>query len=257
MRFLTIVIMMLLPVQALAGDISATFKNADGTTMTLSSRDPEHARMDGSPDAYTLMQGNKIYMVSNDGQGNWTAMDMDQMAGMMGLIGGGQDASGYAASYSDTGRTERIAGYTGKVFAVEVTDNGKLVSREEVVLSTHEDIRRINLAWLTMAERMSSVMSLDMAEAIGESRAHGHGGMLRYGDNMVLQSLNKGALPAGYFNLPPDAQKMQPAPASLKEPSVVQEEAEDVGQAAHDEAKQSTIDETREAVRDVFNSIFD
>lgn len=200
----------LLPLNSLAGDLAATFKNADGSTMTISARDSQHVRMASAPDAYTLMNGSKIYMVSRDDEGKWHVMDMDQMAGMMGALGGGDaETSDYEASFKDTGRTEQIAGYTGKVYQVEVKENGKLVSNDEVVFSTHEDITAINQAWLAMAKQMSSIMSMDMTEIMDDSTNHGYGGMLRHSTDMVLQRLDTGNLSADYFDLPAGAEQTQ------------------------------------------------
>lgn len=260
MRAICLIIMLsLFPVQAFAGDVAAHFKNADGTTMTISARDTKHVRMDASPDAYTLLNGNKIYMISRDDDGTWNAMDMDQMAGMMGMMGGStEDASSYKAEYIDTGRTERIAGYKGKVYELEVTDNGKLVSRDEVVLSTHGDIKRINESYMAIAKQMSSIMTPDMTKAFDDASSHGYGGMLRYGDDMVLQRLDKGPLGDNYFELPSNTQQVQvQAPPQQNGGSVIEQDAKDVGDAAHDEAKQSTIEEVREGVRGMFDSIFD
>ncbi len=260
---LSVMMLLLLPIQAFAGDITSVFKNADGSTFSISVRDLQHVRMDTAPDAYSLLSGEKLYMVSRDEDGQWSAMDMDQMAGMMGMIGGGtQDSSSYDSKYVNTGRTERIAGYTGKVYEVEVTENGKLVSRDEVVLSSHGDIERVSKGWMAIVKQMSSIMSLDMAEVIDESESHGYGGVLRYGDDMILQSVSKTSLSASYFALPAGTQQVdiQAPPQqnpSQQQGSTLENDADDVGDAVRDEAKQSTIDEARQGVRDVFNSIFD
>lgn len=41
------------------------------------------------------------------------------------------------ARYTYAGRTERIAGYTGKVYTAEVFENGKLVGKLETVMCDH------------------------------------------------------------------------------------------------------------------------
>ena len=58
-----------------AGDIVATWKYTDGSTMKLSARDDQHIRMDTAPDSYTLLTGSKVYMVQKDDEG-WQATDM-------------------------------------------------------------------------------------------------------------------------------------------------------------------------------------
>lgn len=250
-----------------ASDLVATYVYQDGSMMTLCVRDAEHVRMDTSKDSYTLLRGNKVYAVSRE-DGGWQVMDMEQMgsmaSGMGSMFGGGQsDPTEYEMTYIKTGKKEAVAGYTGLVYNAEVKENGKLVSRDEVVLSTHGDLKRVNEGWVALVTAMTRAMGhagdASLEKSLQEARDYGYGGMLRYGDEMKLKSLKSSDLKAAYYALPAGAQQVQvgTAPESGQgDDSVIEKDAEDVGQAAHDEAKDATIDEVREGVRNVFKSIF-
>jgi len=253
-----------------ASDVVATYVHQDGTMMTLYVRDAEHVRMDTSKDSYTLLKGDKVYAVSRDDEGRWQVMDMEKMAAMasgMGSMfgGGGPDPAGYEFSYAKTGRKETVAGYTGLVYNAEVKEKGKLVSRDEVVLSTHGDLVKVNDGWTALAVKMTKAMGrsgdASLQKSLQEAREYGYGGVLRYGDEMQLKSLKLKDLPSSYFALPEGAQEMgqdmnQAEAAPEQGDGVLDKDAKDVGQAAHDEAKDATIDEVREGVRSMFKSIF-
>ena len=83
-----IIILLFLSNTIMAADIAATYQYSDGQTMTISVRDSSNVRMDTTPESYMLLKGEKIYILSKDEAGNWSAMDLDQMKGMAGMMGG-------------------------------------------------------------------------------------------------------------------------------------------------------------------------
>ncbi|WP_147822261.1 hypothetical protein [Salidesulfovibrio onnuriiensis] len=246
--------------QALATDLVATYKYEDGSTMKLAARDSKHVRMDTGPDSYLLLVGDKMYAVSRS-DGQWQAMDMDKMSGMMGMFAssGSSEIKDLEVKYAKTGRKEKIAGYTGKVYDVDVYEGSKLVSRDEVVMSTHNDLKRINDAWTAVALRMGNMMDKETAQSLQrtceEARKAGYGGVLRYGSEMTLASMKRTDLGSSYFELPSGTTQVE-GPSQAQGDDTLKQDAKDVGQAAKDEAKQATIDEVREGVRDVFNGLF-
>lgn len=250
-------------------DVIATYTYPGGDMITLVTRDRDHVRMDTSPTSYMLLKENSIYSVSRDDQGQWTVMDMDQMqslntSGITSLFGGNKTAapSDVTMAYEKTGRRETIAGYTGTVYRVTMTENGRLVREDEVVLSTHADLEAVNQGWIAIAEKMAATMGPDLSAGIGKaaeaSRENGYGGMLRFGNDMRLDNLVKRSLDPAYYRLPANARQVSMAPPPQGQTGgVIEQDAQDVGQAAHQEAKDATIDEVREGVRSVFKSLFD
>lgn len=301
MRHVLIVCLLFFTSTAIAAtDLVATYEYSDGNKITIVTRDTQHVRMETSPTSYMLLKENKVYSVSQDDTGQWMVMDMDQMKGMsssqgfMSLFGGGdtnpEPEITYSATYEKTGQKEKIAGYTGYVYNVETTENGQVVRRDEVVLGSHSDLKKVNEAWTVMSSKMGEIMGQEMSksleEATKEAREAGYGGMLRYGDEMRLDSLKKMNLNLSYYQIPqgskmvemgamPNLQptpvnppQVQTLPQEADQPIVVpqpqqqaesglEQDAKDVGEAARDEAKQSTEEEVRQGVRNLFKGLFD
>ncbi len=261
---------------ALAKDIVATWKYTDGATMTLSTRDDQHIRMDTATDSYTLLTGGKVYAVSK-GDDGWQATDMAQMAGMMGGMFGQKkapSADDYKATYKYTGRTETIAGYKGKVYKVEVRDGaGKLVSSDELVLSKAKEIRRVNMAMVQISSKMTSMSMPGMAKsaAAAKKQADQYGSVLRYGKDMKLTSVKYASLKSDYFDLPKGTrqQKIQTPPKAPQASSGSANEKpagkkggffgdlfKSSGDAAKDQTKTNTTGEVKEGVNKLFKKFF-
>ncbi|MFH2092494.1 MAG: hypothetical protein ABIJ31_09035 [Pseudomonadota bacterium] len=305
MRYILAVCLLFFTTTAFAAaDFVATYQYPDGNQITIVTRDAQHVRMETSPTSYMLLKENKVYSVSQDDGGQWVVMDMDQVKGLatgggfMSLFGGGGQEPAKepetSAVYEKTGRKEKIAGYTGLVYNVELIENGQVVQRDEMVLSSHADLKKVNEGWTAIASKMGEIMGENVSKTIEEAtkkaQEEGYGGMLRYGDEMKLASLKKMSLDLSYYQLPQGSKTVQmgamppatqprmntpkqPQVTSVPQPSVQQpvtvpqpqqqveselaKDAKDVGQAARDEAKQSAEDEVREGVRTLFKSLFD
>ncbi|MCK5162293.1 MAG: hypothetical protein KAQ72_01180 [Desulfobacula sp.] len=305
MRNMLIVCLLFFASTAIAAtDIVATYKYQDGSMVTIVTRDSKHVRMDTSGTSYLLLDGDKVYSVSQDDSGQWMVMDMGQMkaatsGGFTSLFGGAETKTQeeYSATYEKTGQKEKIAGYTGVVYNIEVMEGGNIVRRDEVVLSSHSDLKKVNEGWSAIAAKMGESMGEEMAKSLEkatkEAKEAGYGGMLRYGDEMKLHSLKKMSLNVSYYRVPPGAQyvEMGQTPNFPQQPNyneqqdqdqqqqyqdqqqayeqqdqqeqqsqageVLEQDAKDVGQAAKQETKDATVDEVREGVRNLFKSIFD
>lgn len=275
-RGLLVCIFLLFSVPVIAGDISATYQYSDGQTMTITVRDASHVRMDTTPDSYMLLQGKKIFIVSKDEDGNWSAMDMDQMKGMAGMMGGLFGKKAKAAEYDmklkDTGKKEEIAGFKGNVYSATYYENNKAVNTTEIVFSNKKDIQKINDAWISIAAGLAQVMGQDMSQLLEKSnrlaKENNYGVMIRMGTDMKLKSLKNASIDDSYFELPSGAEvvDMDAAMNEMQEDqengeyseseNAISQDAKDVGQAARDEAKNATVDEVREGVRGLFNKVF-
>lgn len=203
-----------------ADDIAATYVYKSGDKVTIVTRNSQHVRMDVSPENYMLLQKDKVYSVSKDEDGQWMVMDMSQMkamtsGGLAGLMAGGKapmavEDREYTVKYEKTGKKEQIAGYDGVVYNVRTMESGKIVSQDEIVLCNHDDLKKINEAWAAVAVGMGSLMGEKSAgsieKATKEANTAGYGGMLRYGDEMKLESLKKQALDGSTYQIPSNAQ---------------------------------------------------
>ncbi len=258
---LTLCFLMAAPLCAqAASDIIATYKYADGSMVTLCTRDANRVRMDTSPTSYMLLKDRKVYSVSRDDEGQWHVMDMDKIkstGGVTSMFGGDSTPKEYAVRYEKTGKTEKVAGYKGTIYTAVTFEDGKVVSREEIVLGTHSNLKRLTDGWIAMASRMAE-MNQAFDDSLEEARKMGYGGMLRYGNDMRLSKLQVRNLKASYYELPSGAQQVQMAPQQTQQQPQQQsdgslsDDAKEIGQ----DAKQTTKDEIKDSVRDAISDLF-
>lgn len=279
MRNLIILCLFLSTSNAIAAtDLEATYNYQSGETLTIVTRDKQNVRIETSPTSYMLFHNDKVYSVNQDSNGRLMVMDMDELkavtsSGFMSLFGGGGSTANtvvYKTTYKSTGKKEEIAGYNGKVYNVEIIDSANNIQREEVVLSSHADIKTVSDGWSVIAAKMGKILGDKTAKSIEkslkEAESAGYGGILRYGNEMRLKDVKKVSLDSSYYELPAGAQVVSlgkipnfnlPVTQQSKAGQVVEQDAKDVGSAAKQEAKNATIDEVRDGVRDIFNSLFD
>lgn len=245
-----------LPVSAqAASDVIATYRYADGNMITLCTRDQQHVRMDTSPTSYMLLTDGKVYSVTRDDSGTWNVVDMEKMKGMGGgltsMFGGGSPE--YEVRYEKTGKTEKVAGYKGNVYTAAVFEDGKTVSREEVVLCSHSNLKKLTEGWVAIASAMSNnTQAFDACTA--EAEKMGYGGVLRFGNDMRLASLKVKTLNASYYQLPSGANQVQMPQAEQEQGAgnTLSNDAKEIG----DDAKQATKDEIKDSVRSVIGDLF-
>lgn len=206
-----ILILLVFSSSAWAEDIVAIWKDKNSNSMQLSYRDDTHIRMEMPEQGYMLVTKDKVYMVTGE-NGQWRAIDMDEMAGIMKAFGHGaseaiadETASG-RNRLKDSGRTEIVAGYKGKIYLAEEEQPDGSMKQVEIVLSTHADIEKINRAWITISTRLGELFGPEMAQSmeqtIKESKQKNYGGLLRYADALKLSRVSKENLGSGYFELP-------------------------------------------------------
>ena len=218
-RLLTTLI--LLSVSGFASaDIVGTWQVSNGTPVTVYYQDDNHLRMDVGNDTYFLILKDKTYTVMNQG-GQKMVMDMAAMGGAMRAFGGMamQQAESKAQSYDPesvkygkTGKKETIAGYQGDLYEVSVKGPRGLETYE-FVASNHKDVVQLQRAFLAIGQRMAeTLMNKDTLagfnQAANAAEQQGVGGMLRYGKEMELKSLESKDVPDTVFQLPKDAIQM-------------------------------------------------
>lgn len=248
---------LVLPVCAQAGsDIIATYKYSDGSMVTLCTRDANRVRMDTSPTSYMLLKGDKVYSVSRGDDGAWNVMDMDKLKSMGGgfsMFGGGSTPD-YDVRYEKTGKGEKVAGYSGAVYNAVVFEDGKVISRDEVVLCNHTNIKKLSEGWQAMASRMTN-MNQAFGDSMDEARKMGYGGLLRYGSDMRLASLKVKNLDSSYYELPSgskEVQVQQPPQQQETSDGTLSDDAKEIGQ----DAKQATKDEIKDSIRSTISDLF-
>ncbi len=218
-RFIVTAITFLFTLSAHA-DLVGTWQVTQGQPVKVYYQDDDHLRMDVGNDTYLLIIGDKAYTVMNQG-GQKMVMDMAAMGGAMKAFGGAamQQAETRAQSYDPasvaygkTGKKETIAGYEGELYEVSVKGPNGL-EKYEFVASRNKDVIQLQKAFQMIGERMAkTLMSKDTLAGFNRAaemaESQNIGGMLRYGNDMVLKSLEKKDLPADMFLLPKDAIQM-------------------------------------------------
>jgi len=256
-------------------DIVATWKMSDGAVSKLSIRDDQHVRIDtNEKDTYMLLTNQKVYMVRKE-EGKWSAFDMDQMSSIMkGFAKGAKPSAAQSDQqiFTDTGRYETIAGYKGKVYEVEDKDSSGKTQKEEIVLSRHPDILKVHQGWIVFAARMAQMLGQDSARRLDQSlksaKMEERGGMLRYGKEMTLQSVEKPSLNMAYYQLPAGVSMMEmpsmgkmpprqtPQPAQKEKDEFVTDTTEKAGDAAKDQTQDSIVEGVREGVKSIFKKVW-
>jgi hypothetical protein len=269
------ILAVLLSANLSSADIVATWRMNDGANTKLSIRDDKHVRIDtNEKDTYMLVKDNKVYMVRKE-DGQWTAFDMDQMAGMMKMFQKNKkplNDKEFQEKFTDTGRFETIAGYKGKVFDVEYTDYTGKKQTDEMVLSKHKDIMKIQKGWVVFASRMAQMLGQDSAQKLDQSlksaQTKGYGGMLRYGKDMILQRVEKPSLDIAYYQLPAGVKMMdmpsmgraggyqtsQPVQPKTGGPSAGK--SENAEKAPGKENQPSVVEGVRQGVKSIFKKVW-
>jgi hypothetical protein len=242
----------------------ATGKRSDDK-MTIYYKNDDNIRIAVGHGTYMLVTADKVYSVTNN-DGKVMVMDMDQVGqfakqfeGMSPKVENAHPAPSSKPTFKKTGRTETIAGYEGDVY--EVTTDGRT---DQFVASRNKDVVALNNAFFQMAKRMSQTLGQNRAEELDSTmrmaEAEKMGGMLRFGDDMVLQSLTKQDMGSDFYKLPAGAQPQempdmdnimkQAEAARAQNEAAMQKKQDNVAKEMGDEASDAARDETKKQIRD-------
>ncbi|MEE4278809.1 MAG: hypothetical protein V2I82_10130, partial [Halieaceae bacterium] len=188
-------------------------QNADGSTATFE-YNRTMLRMGSDDDGYAVVRDGSFYVVSmNDGQP--IVMDAGSMMKGMG------DFSAYAAptdltseflGLEKTGRSETVAGVKGEVYELRFKDGNGDERTEEIVLSEDARAREFRDALFLMLEVVSSLTESDAYDAsrsIQSQLTEMDAGVLRYGEDMRLTSIDSDSVEASRFDLPAEPMNLQ------------------------------------------------
>lgn len=205
---------------AAVADVVGSWGVGQGNAIKVYYKDDNHIRMDVGNGSYMLIIKDKAYTVVDQG-GQKMVMDVDAMGSAMKMMGGMamQQAKSQidqydpeSVQYKKTNRTETIAGYKGTVYQVSVK-GPKGIETSEMVASNHKDVVTLQKAFHKISQRMAqSIMDKSALDGVNKAAdlaaEKGIGGMLRYNQEMTLQSLQNKDLPDEIFQLPKGAVQM-------------------------------------------------
>lgn len=211
---------------------------------TIQYHDPQHVRLEMREGergrlAVMIRRGDKVYAVGPGGE----VMEMTGglASALGGLFGGSSsrsDSSSSGMQFHDTGRNERVAGYTGRVY--RYTGNGE---QHDVVLTQDRDLANLFQAWIDMNKLITHRSSADNTLAAIQQGSPGrHTGFLRFDHTMRLLSVNKGPIAAAAFDLPGRAVDMAGHSTGQSSQTMLERDSRDIAthstEAAHQAVKQ-------------------
>lgn len=187
---------------------SATIKSG-AEISEISWLDTQTVRMDlAAEGGYMVLREGKIYMVYTDPEGGMPpVMEVgDMMQGLVEALANDDDMNDSAsplsqrtASVEKTGKTETVAGIKGDVYDVAFVDGKGETSHQTVVLTSDALVTEMTTAYFAVSgAMMGSERVAEFTDALPRKQR----GLLRMGDDMVLQAISKEAPTANAFELP-------------------------------------------------------
>ncbi len=161
----------------------------------------------GRAEGYMVMRDDRVYVV-NESDGNTMVMDISQALGMFGAMATSATPSmtdDEVLSLKPTGKKETHAGITGEVYLLRYRDGDGQERETELVLTDDKRALEFRDAMLRFAEAMARNLrsrqqppSSDMQRELTALNK----GVLRYGNEMTVVSLDMNAVDPARFELP-------------------------------------------------------
>ncbi len=186
---------------------TATIKNGSESNL-MAWQDSHTIRFDmpSADEGYMLSRDGKVYMVNTKAAGGMpSVMEIGgMMQGFAKIANEGEDGKAsplarHITSMKATGRKETVAGIEGDVYEVTSTDNKGKSQTVDAVFTNDPLAVEMTKAYLSLSEAMAGAeMVAEFKNALPNDKA----GLLRMGDDMVVQSIAGTPPAADAFELP-------------------------------------------------------
>lgn len=190
-------------------DITAVYAMAGGDQLRVEYRDARNFRVGTDAAHYQLMVDGRLYAVV-EGQ----LIDVESVSRQIravgadtflaGLLGDATSDVPTDVSVRPLGRQETVAGYQGDVYeALARTSNGE--QRAELVVTNNPDLKAVQDALMKVAKEAVAAIgakSSPYARPLEQVEQEHLGGLLRYGEELRLVSLDRIPIAAGRIELP-------------------------------------------------------
>lgn len=184
--------------------------NTGGAVSQLEYRGEDFLRISDKSNGYMLHRQGKLFVVSGE-PGNETVMDASSMMRMAGgSMQKGLSNVGQIQSLKKTARSETVAGIRGEVWTLVQTDSKGRTKTTELVMSADKRVREFRDAMFAFSRTMlvsSGKDSADADEMIAELKKRGRG-VLRFGDEMTVRSIDGNKVAMERFDLPAEPMAM-------------------------------------------------
>lgn len=170
----------------------------------------------GEAESYMLVRDERFFSVTHQG-GQPIVMDMGQMlsqlGGMMGDMMGEQptDVTGEIntlVSLESLGRNETIAGIDGEVYSVTYTDGEGASRTTEIVLGQDDRLNELTRAMQSWGQTMARILDTPSNDETMDELLEEGDGILRFGDDYRLVSVDGNTPAASRFELPAEPQQI-------------------------------------------------
>lgn len=184
---------------------TATIDNGEEVN-NLYWQDAQTVRMDMSAESsYMLLRDGKTYIVDPDADASMPPV-MEVGAMMRGMVDAFADDEEAASpllnrieSVKKTGKTETIAGIKGDVYEAVSRDRKGQAENTQLVLTSDPLVVEMTEAYLAYS---ASMLGPERIAEIRNALPKGKRGLLRAGDDMVVQAVSKDKPAADMFELP-------------------------------------------------------
>ena len=190
-------------------DITAVYAMAGGDELRVEYRDAGNFRVGTDADHYQLMLDGHLYAVA---QGQ--VIDVEKISRQIravgadtflaGLLGDATSDVPTDVSMRPVGRQETVAGYRGEVYeALTRTSNGE--QRAELVVADDAELQAVQDALMKVARDAVAAVGANAspyAKPLEQVEQQRLGGLLRYGEDLRLVSLDRAPIAAGRLALP-------------------------------------------------------
>jgi hypothetical protein len=190
-------------------DVTAVYAMAGGDQLRVEYRDAGNFRVGMGADNYQLMLDGHLYAVA-EGQ----VIDVEKISRQIravgadtflaGLLGDATSDVPTEVSVRPLGRQETVAGYQGEVYeALARTSNGE--QRAELVVTDNAELQAVQDALMKVAKQAVAAVgakSSPYAKPLEQVEQQRLGGLLRYGEDLRLVSLDHEPIAGGRIALP-------------------------------------------------------
>lgn len=166
--------------------------------------DDQHMRVDIANKNQLVLKNSQSWILHRQGD-QWLGVDADQAAAVLKSTHGEELQKDIGPiELRDTGRTETVAGYQGKVFELHAGDN-----HYELVLTDNPDVLALTNGWrklaLKLSQSLGAAQTQKLQQALSKIPDHGMGGLLRQDKQLVLTAVTKN-INRSDVDMPPNTQ---------------------------------------------------
>ena len=185
-------------------ELKGSYRIDKNKTLDLYYLNDQNMRVNGAGQNQLVLKNSQSWLLQRQGD-QWLGVDADQAAAVLKSTRSAELQKDIGPiELRDTGRSETVAGYKGKVFELIAGDQ-----RYEIVLTDNPDVLALTNGWRKLALKLSQSLGAEqtakLQTALSKIPERGMGGLLRQDQQLVLTAIDKNVKPAD-VDMPPNTQ---------------------------------------------------